>query len=182
MIRTIATQELHQHTRYLTAYALRKVADRALAEDLVQDTLLAALASNAPFEGRSQLRTWLTGILKHKIIDHFRARAHAPVSFDELGDGSDERIEEAIAAHGDQFDFGGDPAKQLEHKRFWDAFKRELARMPARTAEAFALSEFTDTPTEQVCDRFGMSAGALWVLRCRTREALRKALMPALAA
>lgn len=182
MIATLNSQELDQHTRYLTAYALRKVSDRAAAEDLVQDTLLAALSSDAPFEGRSSVRTWLTGILKHKIIDQFRARAHAPVSLEELGENGDENVEPAIAAHTEQFDFGGDPEKQLEHKRFWEAFKRELGRMPARTADAFVLSEFTVTPTEEVCDRLGMSCGALWVMRSRTRDALRKSLTPAMAA
>jgi RNA polymerase sigma-70 factor (ECF subfamily) len=182
VIATLSSKELDQHTRYLTAYALRKVSDRATAEDLVQDTLLAALSSDAPFEGRSSERTWLTGILKHKIIDHFRARAHAPVSIEALADGSDEPNEPAIAAQSEQFDFGGDPQKQLEHKRFWEAFKRELGRMPARTAQAFVLSEFTDTPTEEVCDQLGMSTGALWVTRCRTRDALRRSLLPAMAA
>lgn len=178
----IEARELAHHTRYLLAYALRKVSDRSLAEDLVQDTLLAALTDGGRFAGRSSLRTWLTGILKHKMLDLFRARARAPLSLDALREDAEEPLAAVLAHESGQFDFGGDPEKQLEHKRFWEAFQRELERMPARTAQAFVLSEFTDQATEQVCERIGVSAGALWVMRCRARNALRAALAPVLAA
>ena len=169
---------LKDHTRYLTAYALRRVSDRSLAEDLVQETLLAALSAEVVFEGRSSLRTWLTGILKHKIADAFRGRARSPLSLEALRAADDEPIEAGIAAETEHFDFGGDPHKQLEHKRFCEAFERELSRMPARTAEAFIASEFTPADSDEVCERFGMSPGSLWVMRCRTRAALRRALFP----
>jgi RNA polymerase sigma-70 factor, ECF subfamily len=183
MANSLEPRELADHTRYLRAYALRKLSDLALAEDLVQDTLLAACASGTRYEGRSSVRTWLTGILKHKIADTFRSRARAPLlSLDEMREHDGEPLEWAIVAQGEQFDFGGDPEKQLEHKRFWDAFMHELGRMPARTADAFVLSEFTDAATGDICERLGVSAGALWVMRCRTRSALRAALAPALAA
>lgn len=181
-MRALDPKLLQDHTRYLTAYALRRVSDRSLAEDLVQETLLAALSADVEFAGRSSLRTWLTGILKHKIADVFRARARAPLSLEALRSADEEPIEAGIAANSEHFDFGGDPLKQLEHQRFWDAFQRELGRMPARTAEAFVASEFTAADSEEVCERFGMSPGALWVMRCRTRAALRQALAPALAA
>ena len=181
-MRALDSKQLSAHTRYLTAYALRRVSDRSLAEDLVQETLLAALSAEIEFEGRSSLRTWLTGILKHKIADVYRARVRAPLSLDALRSADDEPIEAGLAAHSEQFDFGGDPLKQLEHKRFWEAFQRELGRMPARTAEAFVASEFTTADSDEVCERFGMSSGSLWVMRCRTRAALRRALAPALAA
>jgi RNA polymerase sigma-70 factor, ECF subfamily len=181
-MRALDPKLLSDHTRYLTAYALRRVSDRALAEDLVQETLLAALSSEVAFEGRSSLRTWLTGILKHKIADTFRARSRAPLSLDALGPADEEPLEAGIATNGEHFDFGGDPLKQLEHKRFWEAFERELARMPERTAAAFVASEFMPAKSDEVCARFGMSPGSLWVMRCRTRAALRRSLGPALAA
>ncbi|MPZ43275.1 MAG: sigma-70 family RNA polymerase sigma factor [Betaproteobacteria bacterium] len=181
-MRALDSELLKDHTRYLTAYALRRVSDRSLAEDLVQDTFLAALSAEVDFEGRSSLRTWLTGILKHKIADVFRARVRLPLSLEALRAADDEPIELGIAANGEHFDFGGDPHKQLEHKRFCEAFQRELGRMPERTAEAFMASEFTLADSDEVCERFGMSPGSLWVMRCRTRAALRRVLAPALAA
>jgi RNA polymerase sigma-70 factor (ECF subfamily) len=181
-MRTLDPKLMSAHTRYLTAYALRRVSERSLAEDLVQETLLAALAAEIEFQGRSSLRTWLTGILKHKIADFFRSRARTPLSLEALRAVDEEPLEAGIAANGEHFDFGGDPVKQLEHKRFWEAFQRELARMPDRTAQAFVASEFTPAESGEVCKRFGMSPGSLWVMRCRTRAALRRALSPALAA
>ena len=181
-MRALDPKQLQEHTRYLTAYALRRVSDRSLAEDLVQETLLAALSADVEFAGRSSFRTWLTGILKHKIADMFRARARAPLSLEAQRSADEERIEAGLAPNSEDFAFRRDPVKQLEHKRFWDAFQRELGRMPARTAEAFVASEFTTADSEEVCERFGMSPGALWVMRCRTRAALRQAVAPALGA
>ena len=63
---------LEKHGDYLYGYAMLRVRDAAVAEDLVQETLLAALEGFASFGGRSSERTWLVGILKHKLIDHFR--------------------------------------------------------------------------------------------------------------
>src|SRR5690606_24216067 len=99
-----------------------------------------------------------------------------------LRSADEEPIETQFAAHGERFDFGGDPLKQLEHKRFREALQRALGRLPKRTAEAFVASEFTPAQAEELCARFGMSPGSLWLLRSRTRAALRRALAPALAA
>ncbi len=63
---------LEKHGDYLFRYALIRVSQRDIAEDLVQETFLAALKSYATFDGNSSIRTWLTGILRHKIMDHFR--------------------------------------------------------------------------------------------------------------
>src|SRR3990172_10615569 len=83
-------QSLETHRKYLLRYAQFHLHDAALAEDAVQDTLIAALAQRDRFQGRSQLRTWLTGILKHKIIDLTRSRGRGlPVDALVLGEDSD---------------------------------------------------------------------------------------------
>src|SRR5687768_15079156 len=72
---------------YLLRYATLQLRDAAAAEDAVQETLLAALAGEANFAGRSNLRTWLTGILKHKIVDSIRRQARERPAADlESGD------------------------------------------------------------------------------------------------
>ena len=78
----IAAADLDQHRDYLYAYALRRVGDSGLAEDLVQDTFVAALGAARGFRGDSSVRTWLTGILKHRIVDSYRAPEHAVESLD----------------------------------------------------------------------------------------------------
>jgi RNA polymerase sigma factor (sigma-70 family) len=73
-----ASETLALHHSYLYAYALSRLRQPSAAEDLVQDTLLAALEGRAPFKDKSKLRTWLTSILKHKIIDWHRSEARNP--------------------------------------------------------------------------------------------------------
>src|SRR5690348_2420624 len=81
--------ELAAHRDYLYRFALARLRDEARAEDVVQETLLAAMENAAGFAGRAQLRTWLTGILKHKIIDIFRAQARLASAA--AGDADDDR-------------------------------------------------------------------------------------------
>src|SRR5258708_30133454 len=68
----------NSHRGYLLRVAVLQLRDAALAEDVVQDTLLAALQGEAGFSGRSSLKTWLTGILKHKIVDAIRKKGREP--------------------------------------------------------------------------------------------------------
>ena len=81
--------ELDTHRRYLLRVAQLQLRDGDLAEDVVQETLLAALAAQAGFTGKSSVKTWLTGILKHKIVDAIRRKQRQPIfaaSFDEETD------------------------------------------------------------------------------------------------
>src|SRR5262245_43042551 len=69
---TLATRWLEAHADYLFHFAVGQVRDAGVAEDLVQDTFLAALKARNGYAGKSSERTWLTGILRHKIYDHLR--------------------------------------------------------------------------------------------------------------
>ena len=71
---------IHAHRGYLLRVAVLQLRNDELAEDVVQDTLLAALQGKAGFSGRSSLKTWLTGILKHKIVDAIRKKGREPVT------------------------------------------------------------------------------------------------------
>ena len=84
-------QGVAQHRDYLYRYALLHLRDESRAEDVVQETLLAAVEGKERFSGRSSLRTWLTGILKHKIVDVFRRQAReAPLDADQEADADEE--------------------------------------------------------------------------------------------
>ncbi|HYG79948.1 MAG TPA: sigma factor, partial [Pyrinomonadaceae bacterium] len=73
-----------EHGDYLFRYAVFRLRDASLAEDVVQETLLAALQAYENFGGRGSERTWLVGILKHKVADHFRRLSReAPAKRDE---------------------------------------------------------------------------------------------------
>jgi RNA polymerase sigma-70 factor (ECF subfamily) len=157
---------------YLLRYASLQLRDRHAAEDAVQETLLAALAGEAGFAGRSNLRTWLTGILKHKIVDAIRrARRDTPAEghdFDGLFDESGHWAEPPAA--------WPDPGASLEQKEFFTALEECLARLPARTAQAFMMREHLGFETGDICKELGITATHCWVLLYRARMALRECL------
>lgn len=163
MLSHLTAEELQAHTRALYAYAVRRVSDPELARDLVQDTLVAALDCAPSFRGQSGLRTWLVGILKHKILDAYRARKHAPASLDEAE-------EAAFEADGAQ------PDEALQRKRFWETLERQLAALPERSARAFVLSVLGGHDTGEICGLLNVSRGNLWVMLHRARRSLRKPL------
>lgn len=163
---------------YLLRYALLNLRNRAQAEDAVQETLLAAMEGAARFSGKSTARTWLTGILKHKIIDHLRRSGR------EQALASDERSEaEAIDAlfaedgHWREFPADwGNPAAALENSRFRSAFEMCLQRLPARTAQVFAMREVMDLSTDEICKALQITSTNCWVMLHRARLTLRECL------
>ena len=170
-----------RHGDYLFRYALARVRDRSLAEDLVQEALLAALQSLGAYAGRSAERTWLTGILKHNILDHFR-RASRQTALDESDEARLEheelfQREGEWAGHWDRArgpaDWRATPADLFERGEFRDALARCLAGLPARAASAFTLREMEGLSGEEVCAALGISASNLWVTLHRARMHLR---------
>ena len=162
---------------YLLRYASLQLRDRQAAEDAVQDTLLAALAGEAGFAGRSNLRTWLTGILKHKIVDAIRRSAREATllppqpdtaEFDALFDQS-----EHWSAQPSDW---GNPDATLGQKQFFAVLEECLAHLPAKTADAFMLREHLGLETGEICKELGVTPTHCWVLLYRARMALRECL------
>jgi RNA polymerase sigma-70 factor (TIGR02943 family) len=161
---------------YLLRYASLQLRDRDAAEDAVQETLLAALAGAAAFAGRSNLRTWLTGILKHKIVDAIRrasreGSAPAPdtaeldaLLFDRTGHWVDPPAT------------WPDPDASLEQSQFFAVLEQCLERLPARTAQAFMMREHMGYETGEICKELGVTPTHCWVLLHRARMALRECL------
>lgn len=160
---------------YLLRYASLQLRDRDAAEDAVQETLLAALAGAAGFAGRSNLRTWLTGILKHKIVDAIRrASRDAPgpaadaVGLDELFDRTGHWAEPPAAWPA--------PEASLEQSQFLVVLEQCLERLPAKTAQAFMMREHMGFATADICKELGLTPTHCWVLLYRARMALRECL------
>ena len=167
----IAAPDLDQHRDYLYAYALRRVGDSGLAEDLVQDTFVAALGAAQGFRGDSSPRTWLTGILKHRIADCYRAPERGVESLD----ANAEEAPEIPAPD-------ADPALGFEHARLWEALHKQLARLPARSAQAFVLSELEGRDAAEVSRLLGVTPNNVWGMVRRARKSLQASFGPALAA
>jgi RNA polymerase sigma-70 factor (ECF subfamily) len=165
---------------YLLRYALLQLRNPAQAEDAVQETLLAALEGRDRFSGRSSLRTWLTGILKHKIIDHLRRSGRERPLNSADDDRSEADIVDTLFAddgHWREFPADwGSPAKALENSRFWSAFELCLQRLPARTAQAFTMREVMEMTTDDICQELGITSTNCWVMLHRARLTLRECL------
>lgn len=176
------TAWVEQHGNYLFRYALIRVRNETVAEDLVQDALLAAFQGKARFAGESTERSWLTGILKHKIMDYFRRLARErPVSADdslpsELADRFDElglwkhNPETGPAA------WGADAGALMERQEFMTALKECISKLPPRHADAFVLREMEATESERIQEMLGVSPSNFWVLLHRARMQLRLCL------
>ncbi len=178
------TQEIEQHRSYLLRYASLQLRDAGAAEDAVQDTLIAALEGWARFGGKSSVKTWLTGILKHKIIDHIRRQSREqPLVSGHNGPDSDQSEAEAVDAlflengHWRQPpSHWGDPDKALENKAFMAVFEQCAKSMPAKTARAFMMREVMELPTGDICKELDISTTNCWVILHRARLSLRECL------
>ena len=158
---------------YLLRYASLQLRDAHAAEDAVQETLVAALAGEAGFEGRANLRTWLTGILKHKIVDAIRRAAReTPVDsddeFDALFDERGHWIEMPDAWR--------NPDGALDQKQFFSVLEECLKRLPEKTARTFMLREHLGFETDEICKELTITPTHCWVLLYRARMALRECL------
>ena len=174
--------EVAQHRDYLYRYALTHLRDESRADDVVQETLLAAVESRQRFAGKSSLRTWLTGILKHKIIDVFRKQAReAPLEtsadWDTDEEFADRFFNQQDVDHWHSFPrTWEDPERSLEEKRFWQAFDECSKQMPAQIARVFYLRELMGLETQEICKELGITPTNCWVILYRARMSLRQCL------
>ncbi|MCU0841244.1 MAG: sigma-70 family RNA polymerase sigma factor [Thiobacillaceae bacterium] len=171
---------LDRHGGYLFRYAMAVLRDRQLAEDAVQECLLAALQARTGFSGQSSERTWLTGILKHKIVDIVR-RDSRESSTEGLGDAEDPYGEfnacfDATGHWAARLTEWGDPERHLESKQFWRALQFCLDNMPRRLAQLFMLREVVGTDSAAICQEMGISPTNLWTQLYRGRMSLRLCL------
>jgi RNA polymerase sigma-70 factor, ECF subfamily len=176
--RTTPERWLNEHGDHLYRFALARVSSPDSAEDLVQETLLAALTAAASFAGQSSERTWLIAILKHKVVDWLRhvrkTRLCASLSDkDELVDDYYDR-----AGHGQMGprEWGCDPATLLERREFREALRQCLVCLPDRLREVFSLRVLDDLPADEVCQVLKISATNLWTLMHRARVRLLQCL------
>lgn len=153
--------------------------DAAAAEDAVQDTLLAALAGEAGFAGRSNLRTWLTGILKHKIVDTIRRQSRDRPAQEPGADGDDGDFDALFDDCGhwqEAPDAWQQPEGSLQQKQFLAALEACLRDLPERTARVFMMREHLGLETSEICKELGITTTHCWVMLHRARMALRLCL------
>lgn len=156
----------------LFRYAMIRLRDVATAEDLVQETFLAAIQGADRFNMSSSVGTWLTGILKHKIIDHYRrSRFLVDVSHDdaEFFDESGHWREESTPEIWNRFT----PEDDMEKRQLAEVLHNALASIPPQLATVFVLHEVEGLSRDEICELLGVSDSNYWVILHRARLRLR---------
>ncbi len=169
-----------EHGDSLYRYALVRVRTPEAAEDLVQDTLLAAVRTQDRFAGRSSERSWLVGILKHKIVDYYR-KLGRETTFTDLEFLKDECAHKFVAGGWWNHDLGPHDWKPradavVHRAEFWQTMRDCLGKLPARVAAVFMLREMEEVPSKEICATLNLSEDNLWVMLHRARMALRECL------
>jgi RNA polymerase sigma-70 factor (ECF subfamily) len=162
---------------YLFNYTITRVNDRAIAQDLVQDTFFAGLKSMKNFKGEASERTWLISILKRKIIDHYRkinsrkgkAEVRMNLNFD--GENEGDWLEQRVA---DPFDKTAED--NLENTELGLAIHYCISKLPAKQAEVFKMKTLLGYDTETICNELDITASNLWVIIHRARTSLTECL------
>jgi RNA polymerase sigma-70 factor (ECF subfamily) len=162
-----------EHGDALFRFAILRVRDENLAADLVQDTFLSALKAKDGFRGGSTLRTWLTGILKHKIIDHYRKHKIEIREADLAGDGSTGMIEHAPNPS-PRWDEA--PSSLVENGEFWAVLSGCLSKLPEAQRRAFSMREFDGLTGDEIRKVLDVTPSNLWVILHRARAGLRRCL------
>lgn len=182
----LASEDLLAEADGLFRFALSRVRDRDLAEDLVQETLLAAVRRPEGFEGRARLGTWLTGILRNKIVDHYRCAAREKTdAMSTLAGHADRNPDGEWFTEGGQWArnpdawFGmldADPRDLVERAEVVAAVRHCVGRLPRSLQRIFALREFDDRDADEIGDALGLARASVPVLLHRSRQLLRECL------
>jgi RNA polymerase sigma-70 factor (ECF subfamily) len=142
-----------QHGDILFRFAFQRVRDESVAEDLVQETFLAAMRAKDRFKGQSSERTWLFSILKHKIIDHYRRKKfqRSDMNVEEFAESMDKFFSENGKWRIQPTNWDINPVEAYEQKEFMDIFYQCLSNMPLRLADEFVHREVDGLSTEEMC-------------------------------
>jgi RNA polymerase sigma-70 factor (ECF subfamily) len=174
---------VQEHGDVLFGFAAMRVRDRAIAQDLVQETFLAAIKASASFSGRSTERAWLFGILRNKLVDYYRLQSRE-VPLTDL----ESTLTEEQGAFGtrglnkDAWDKSlgpkawETPEDILVNKEFQEVLKRCLSQLPDKVAQVFSIREIDGVTSEEICKDLQVSPNNLWVMLHRARLGLRRCL------
>ena len=176
---TLETQ-IAEHQAYLMRFARLQLRNEAWAEDAVSETMLAALSKPQSFGNRSQLKTWMVGILKHKVIDILRQRRRE-VTLDDRpgGDGSEEldvlmfKTDGHFASRPSDW---GNPEQELNSRQFFAVLEACAEKLPAAMGRVFLMREWLELPCDEICKELNLTSTNLYVQLHRARLRLRECL------
>ncbi|WP_426330126.1 sigma-70 family RNA polymerase sigma factor [Pedobacter sp. R-06] len=171
-----------KYADYLYGYTLVRINDEDLARDLVQETFLAALECKEKFGGRSSEKTWLTAILKNKIIDVYRSRSSGFAKSSavlETQEGDTDFFDHDDGHWNDQHrpaELGIEQPDALENQEFQRILQACMKRLPGLWMSVFTMKHIDDESTEMICSELKLSSSNFWVIIHRTKVNLRSCL------
>ncbi len=161
----------------LLRHARFAVNDDSLAEDLVQDTLVAVFEQYGKRRGEASLVTWATAILKHKVADWYRSPARKRmVQFSADDDKLDDAIDalyDADGAYAQPVAPWQQPDNRTEQRQMMTVLERCVSCLPRQTGNVFMMREWLGFETAEICERVGVSADNCRMILHRARMALR---------
>jgi RNA polymerase sigma-70 factor (TIGR02943 family) len=174
------TSSLMFHRDALLRYAKMQLRNDAWAEDVVSEVFIVALEKPEAFEGRSQVKTWLIGILKYKILDKFRENARE-VAMPESDNESDSDALEGLMFKADGHyvtppsDWGS-PEAGLNQKEFFAVLEACMEKLPAQLGRLFLMREWLELSSEEICKELALTSTNFYVQLHRARLRLRECL------
>jgi RNA polymerase sigma-70 factor (ECF subfamily) len=165
---------------YLLKFARLQLRNETWAEDVVSEVMLAALSKPQAFGNRSQLKTWLVGILKHKVIDALRLRGREVCQ----ADGKDDENEDPLDYLGFKADGHyseppaewGNPETQASSRQFFEVLEACAQQLPATQGRLFLMREWLELSSEDICKELQLTPTNLYVQLHRARLRLRACL------
>ena len=161
----------------LMRFARAQLRNDAWAEDAVSDTVLAALEKPQGFGGQSQLKTWLVGVLKHKVVDQLRRHTReATVLSVEDSEDLDESLFDRTGHWTDKPKDWGSPEVACGQRQFFEVLQVCCDQLPPAQGRVFMMREWLELETDEICKELQITSTNLWVLLHRARLRLRDCL------
>ena len=179
MSHDVLLQQLETLRPSLLRFAQLQLRNPVWAEDAVQDTLVAVIERPQSFAGRAALKTWVIGILKHKIIDLLRKKGREVQVDIEPEESQDDAFDALFAADGHWASpptHWGDPDATLERSEFFQVLELCVEKLPSQTGRVFMMREWLELETDEICKELGISTTNCWVILSRARMRLRECL------
>ncbi len=179
----IDNEFLTEIRRDMIKFASLQLRDDSLAEDVVQEALMGAMANVKNFSGKSALKTWVFSILRNKIVDQIRQKSRttniSSLSPEEAS--LDQAFESLFKTNAHWTPQArptdwGNPEESLRQQRFWEVFDACLNHLPENTARVFMMREFLEFETAEVCKELSLTTSNCNVILHRARNGLRKCL------
>lgn len=179
----ISAQALLSLRADMLRFAQLQLRNAETAEDLVQESIEAALRKSSSFAGQATLKTWVFAILRNRIIDHLRQAARTVAMSSLVSDDDDwqESLETLFNERGAWHDgprpvAWPNPEESMQTRQFWTVFERCLDHLPANIGRVFMMREFLGFESDEICAQLGITTSNCHVILHRARLKLRSCM------